>query len=108
MLYAWQSLLNNYPGDLPATLIRILQYGTLLGYDGPEALVLSGNQELVHLRPGVINSKLQSDLADGRIVSTTASSPYICSPLGLVPKHYGGFRRIHNLSHPLKEPVNAH
>jgi len=27
-------------------------------------------------------------------------------PLGLVPKHDGGFRRIHNLSHPGKESVN--
>ena len=107
-VHAWQSLLNNYPGNLPTTLIRILQYGTLLGYDGPETLILSDNQESVHLSPGVINSKLQSDLADGRIVCTTASPPYICSPLGLVPKHDGGFRRIHNLSHPLKESVNAY
>lgn len=31
---------------------------------------------------------------------------YFCSPLGLVPKHDGGWRRIHDLSFPYRESVN--
>ncbi len=31
---------------------------------------------------------------------------FICSPLGLVPKYDGGWRRIHHLSHPYGESVN--
>jgi reverse transcriptase-like protein len=106
--FAWQSLLVDYPGDLPAILTKTLQYGALIGYEGPETLILSDNQESVHRAPGVIASGLQSDLTLGRIVPTSTSSPYICSPLGLVPKGDGGWRRIHNLSHPPKRSVNAH
>jgi hypothetical protein len=77
------------------------------GYEGPETLILADNQESVHRAPGVIPSGSQSDLTLGRIVPTSTSSPYICSPLGLVPKGDGGWRRIHNLSHPPKRSVNA-
>ena len=31
---------------------------------------------------------------------------YVCSPLGLVPKHDGGWRRIHDLSFPRGQSVN--
>ena len=34
------------------------------------------------------------------------SRPFICSSLGLVPKHNWGWRRIHHLSHPHGELVN--
>jgi hypothetical protein len=34
------------------------------------------------------------------------SYPFISSPLGLVPKHDGDFRRIHHLSHPAGRSVN--
>lgn len=33
---------------------------------------------------------------------------FILSPLGLVSKHDGGFRRIHHLSHPRGHSVNDH
>jgi hypothetical protein len=33
--------------------------------------------------------------------------PYICSPLGLVPKHDGGWRKIHHLSYPRTRSVNT-
>ncbi len=34
------------------------------------------------------------------------SHPFICSPLGLVPKYDGGWRRIHHVSQPNGELVN--
>jgi hypothetical protein len=38
--------------------------------------------------------------------SAPLSNPYVCSPLGLVPKHDGGWRRIHDLSYPKSTFVN--
>jgi hypothetical protein len=35
-------------------------------------------------------------------------TPFICSPLGLVPKGSGGWRRIHHLSYPRGNSVNDH
>lgn len=34
------------------------------------------------------------------------SPPFISSPLGLVPKHDGGWKKIHHLSHPVRRSVN--
>jgi hypothetical protein len=105
--YGWQFLLEQYPGDLPVTIAKILQFGTLVGYEGPDSLIISKNQESVYLAPEIIDVKLRDDLAVGRIVPASQTSLFISSPLGLVPKHDGGFRRIHNLSHPGKKSVNA-
>ena len=104
---SWESLLQSYPGDLPNTLTKILEFGTLVGYNGPQSLIISDNQDSVYLSPRIIDSKLQDDLSRGRIVATTTQPPFISSPLGLVPKSDGGFRRIHNLSHPSINSVNA-
>ena len=35
-----------------------------------------------------------------------AEAQYVCSPLGLVPKHDSGWRRIHDLSFPYGQSVN--
>ncbi len=52
--------------------------------------------------------KLAADLKVGRVVAVSPSPPYICSPLGLVPKHDKGWRRIHHLFHLLGRSVNDH
>ena len=41
-----------------------------------------------------------------RLVDSSFESPYVCSPLGLVSKHDGGWRRIHDLSFPHGDSVN--
>ena len=43
----------------------------------------------------------------GRVEKVTGDRPFICSPLGLVPKP-GGWRRIHHLSYPRHHSVNHH
>ena len=58
------------------------------------------------LNPSVIKQKLLDDLSLSRVTSSLPMTPYICSPLGLVPKHDGGLRRIHHLSHPRGRSVN--
>lgn len=52
----------------------------------------------------MISAKLAEDLNLGRIRLT--SRPSFVSPLGLVPKHDGGWRRIHDLSWPPGQGFN--
>ena len=107
----WRELLRSYPGDLPNTLYKVLQYGALVGYVGPAQRILSKNHSSVSLLPKDINAKLREDLALGRIAKLpvdTAPNLFICSPLGLVPKKDGSLRRIHDLSYPRQSSVNAH
>lgn len=58
------------------------------------------------LDPTVIQQKLEQDLQSGRIAPATQLSPFISSPLGLVPKSNGDLRRIHHLSYPRGLSVN--
>ena len=104
----WETLLSSYPGDLPLTLSKILEFGALVGYDGPNSLLLSKNHTSVNLSTKVFASKIESDLITQRISVTRPTKPFICSPLGLVPKKDGGFRRIHDLSFPRRLSVNDH
>ena len=110
IISGWRDLLYLYPGDLPETLINILDYGALLGYEGPDQRIVSRNHSTVNISPDDIKSKLEVDIAQSRIVIAllNPSDRFISSPLGLVPKNDGGFRRIHDLSYPLQSSVNTH
>ena len=52
----------------------------------------------------IITQKLSDDLSSHRV--QLFSGPAFVSPLGLVPKHDGGWRRIHDLSWPPGRSVN--
>lgn len=86
----------------------ILRFGAKLGYVGPPAFSLSDNLASALQDPTIIEKKLQEDLASGRVtqVQDPPTPPFICSPLGLVPKYDEGWRRIHHLSHPPGKSVN--
>jgi hypothetical protein len=43
-----------------------------------------------------------------QVPAPTSATHFICSPLGLVPKGSGGWRRIHHLSYPRGSSVNDH
>ena len=103
-LYAkcWNNLLRHYPGDLGSTITGILTYGAQIGYRGKKQFCHSTNHH-IH-EPGIISAKLAEDLNLGRI--RLASRPSFVSPLGLVPKHDGGWRRIHDLSWPPGQGLN--
>jgi hypothetical protein len=94
-LPAWEHMLVNYPGDLPQLVSGILRNGAQLGYEGPAQFILSRNLISADADDHTIQDKLAADLKAGRVVPISASPPYICSPLGLVPKHDKGWRRIH-------------
>ena len=104
---AWLTLMSRYPSLLSLYLYNILTYGALVGYEGPKTLIISKNLSSALLDPTTINTKLRDDLALGRVEKVTGDWPFICSPLGLVPKP-GGWRRIHHLSHPRHHSVNHH
>ena len=93
---AWADLLQAYPGGLRFHLPMILRFGAELGYqDPPDAFILSDNLASVLEDPAIIDKKLAEDLAMGRVVGVKEPTPpFISSPLGLVPKHDGGWRRI--------------
>jgi hypothetical protein len=105
---AWATSLAHYPGDLKHILPHIIRNGADVGYSGPSQLILSRNLKSATLAPDIITSKLTADLELGRVVKAEPVAPYICSPLGLVPKHNGSFRRIHHLSFPAGRSVNDH
>ena len=84
----------------------ILQSGTHISYEGQPQLCLSKNLASAFEDPKIITNKLQDDLRLHRVVKATPVFPFISSPLGLVPKHDGGWRRIHHLSFPDHTSVN--
>ncbi|EED11627.1 conserved hypothetical protein [Talaromyces stipitatus ATCC 10500] len=92
----WRNLLRYYPGELGSTLAGILTYGVQIGYRGKKHACHSTNH-YIH-EPSIITEKLAEDLNLHRVKLAFKSS--FISPLGLVPKHDGGWRRIHDLSWP--------
>ena len=103
---AWLELLREYPGSLGTIVCDILIYGTQIGYEGPEQLILSKNLTSSEMNRPFLTSQIESDLQKRRIRPVLPSHPLISSPLGLVPKSNGGSRRIHHLSHPRGRSVN--
>jgi hypothetical protein len=89
-LLAWERMLVNYPGDLPQLISGILRNGTQLGYESPAQFILSKNLISADLDNHTIQNKLAADLKVRRVIATSPLSPYICSPLGLIPKYDKG------------------
>ncbi len=105
---AWAELLSKYPGPIQVHLPMIIRFGVELGYEGPtNAFILSENLTSALEDTEIIDNKLRDDLALQRVVEVkTPAPPFISSPLGLVPKHDGGWRKIHHFSHPRGHSVN--
>ncbi|KAF1967325.1 hypothetical protein BU23DRAFT_293488 [Bimuria novae-zelandiae CBS 107.79] len=103
---AWRAALAHYPGTLGGTLYEILTHGARIGYTGEEAHIISKNLASAFEAPQVIEVQLAKDLTLGRAGAHSGQSPFISSPLGLVPKADGGWRRIHHLSFPQATSVN--
>ncbi len=104
---AWAVLLAQYPGSLQIHLPMVLRFGAELGYKGPNAFILSENLASALEYPTIIEKKLKENLASGRVTPVhQPSRPFICSLLGLIPKHYKGWKRVHHLSHPCGDLLN--
>lgn len=99
-LHAWATLLHSYKEALPSQLTLILRFGASIGYKGPRSIILSPNLSSALLDPAAIDKKLEQDFLAGRVVPATQTSPFILSPIGLIPKPNGEFRRIHHFLYP--------
>ena len=86
-----------------------LTYQTPLRIDGWRYWLRSHpDQNFTKSIAGILTADLQKQLQHDRLTQADpqAEAQYVCSPLGLVPKHDGGWRRIHDLSFPHGHSVN--
>ena len=106
----WAELLGTYLDPVfRETLCLLARYGARVGYEGPAQHIRQPNLSSAKEAPGVIDEDLALNLQRGRVAEMVElRPPSIVSPLGLVPKPSGGFRRIHHLSSPAKQSVNDH
>ena len=87
----------------------IARYGARVGYEGPSQAICRPNLVSAREAPEVIDRDLELNLQKGRVVEMRdLGLKFMVSPLGLVPKPSGGFRRIHHLSMPPRHSVNDH
>jgi hypothetical protein len=108
--HAWAHWLSRHPDRTYArTLVDIIRHGAKVGYTGPRQRIVAKNLASAADAPDILSTDLHKQLAKGQL-GQTADLPenFISSPLGLVPKSDGNFRRIHHLSHPAGNSVNDH
>ena len=101
--------LKDHPDHLfVKALSAILRKGAKIGYRGPSLTHRGKNHHSALVAPEILSSDLQKQLHHDRLVhiDPATEAPFVCSPLGLVPKHDGGWRRIHDLSFPPGNSVN--
>ena len=107
----WETLLKPHPDRIYAeTITTIIRYGVKIGYTGPlDQQIICGNLSSSTADPESLIKDLAKQVAAGRIQRVPKPTPterFICSPLGLVPKADGTWRRIHHLSAPVGNSVN--
>jgi hypothetical protein len=107
---AWSEWLANHPDRRYAqTLLDIIVYGAKIGYTGPDQTILSRNLSSANESPTTLSADISAQFNKGQLGKLTSLPPkFISSPLGLVPKSDGTWRRIHHLSHPMGNSVNDH
>lgn len=102
-------MLYRHPDRLFSALIcNIILRGAKLGYQDPERFEVNQNHASVKEAPDILAKDIKRQMKAGRLLILTAPLPtkHFSSPLGLVPKHDGGWRRIHDLSYPAGASVN--
>jgi len=76
--------------------------GVKIGYYGPSQYILGVPHPSAAAAPEILTADIQKQMDHGRLdrLPQPPQSHFISSPLGLVPKADGGWRRIHDLSYP--------
>jgi hypothetical protein len=110
-LTSLSKFLGFYPNKSDSIeLLKGLQQGFSLNYQGPRLPTDANNLPSARKYPYILQGKIDKDVEAGRI----AGPLYQClrlptlriSPLGLVSKKDGDFRVIHHLSYPALSSVN--
>ena len=107
----WKWWTRSHPDCGFASAIgQIIRRGVKLGYQGPEQLQLHPPHPSALQAPHVLRADIEKQLHHDRltVLQERPSHKFMASPLSLVPKGDGGFRRIHDLSHPIGCSVNDH
>lgn len=105
----WSKWLNDHPDLIFAkTISAILRKGAKIGFRGHIPAHRNQNHLSARQAPQILSADLQKQLQQHRLTEVDPQNEphYVCSPLGLVPKHDGGWRRIHDLSFPHGHSVN--
>ena len=105
----WKFWLSGHPDHVYAqTLDQAITRGVRIGYRGPHLLAINEAHETARMAPDIISSDIQIQLQHRRLrrLAIKPTDHYIASPLGLVPKPNGKYRRIHDLSFPKGTLVN--
>ncbi|XP_021342872.1 uncharacterized protein LOC110443160 isoform X1 [Mizuhopecten yessoensis] len=106
-----KSELVGYDSSSTATLLSGFQHGFSIGYEGGRANLYSKNHKSVRDNMKAVSEKIQKEMQMNRISGPFTKppfKPFICSPLGLIPKSVPGkFRLIHDLSYPEGNSINA-
>ena len=108
LLDAWELWLQGHPDvTFVNAVLTIIQKGAKIGYQGPSLTHCNKNHFLALSAPAILSEDLQKQLQHKQLVKVkTDETQFVCSPLGLVPKHDGGWRSIHDLSYPYGNLVN--
>ena len=106
--WAWEELFRTHPDRLYArTLVDTIRHGVRIGYEGPDQFIISKNLASANDDPATPTAGLtQNTHGRLKLIIPDPSQRFICSPIGLVLKSDGGWRRIHHLSFPLGSSVN--
>ena len=110
-IWAREDFLRTYLDRLYArTLVGIIRQGVCIGYKGPDKFVISKTLVSAEDDPTTLMADLLAQRAHNRLklVNSDPSQRFICSPLGLVPKSGGSWRRINHLSFPPGASANDH
>ena len=105
----WSFWLRSHPDrNFAKSISGILLSGAKIGYRGPPIQHRHTNHQSARSAPDILTADLHKQLQHERLtqVDPQAEAQYVYSPLGLVPKHDGGWRRIHDLSFPHGDSVN--
>ena len=109
LVKGWEFWLKDHPDIMYAkTISGILRKGAKIGFCGQISHHRSTNHQSALAAPDILTSDLHKQLQHNRLVQVNLHDEprFVCSPLGLVPKHDGGWRRIHDLSFPHGDSVN--
>ena len=105
----WSYWLRTHPDLIFVnTIAAIIRKGAKIGYRGPMLHHRNQNHQSARTAPEILTADLQKQLQHDRLtrVDPQEAQQYVCSSLGLVPKHDGGWRSIHDLSFPYGNAVN--
>ena len=87
------------------------KHGFKLLYTGPRSSVFSNNLISANQHSDILEAKLFKEVGEGRMIGPFLDPPVPnlhVSPIGVVPKHDGGWRMITHLSYPPLSSIKIH